>query len=222
MIAITDLVFQYQDGAFCLHIPALHIASGEKVAIIGPSGAGKTTLLQLLAGVLLPDRGQIQVYGTRLDQLSDAARRKFRMRHIGWVLQECTLLDYLSVLDNILYPYRLNGSLRLTTEVRAHAITLAEQVGLKDKLKRSSVTLSQGEKQRVALCRALMTRPALLLADEATGNLDAANALRSLALLCQYVDEHQATLLAVTHDQALLSGFMRVIDVQRLDDPHAP
>ena len=219
MIAIQNLAFHYgddADDAFRLYIPRLDIASGEKVAIIGPSGSGKTTLLSLLAGILLPTHGHITVHGTRLEPLRDAARRKFRIATIGLIFQDFALLDYLTVLDNILHPYRLNPALRLTAEVRAQAVALATQAGLREKLSRSSQQLSHGEKQRTAICRALVTRPSLLLADEALGNLDPHNKEHMLELLFQYVEARSATLIAVTHDHALLATFDRVIDVQQL------
>jgi putative ABC transport system ATP-binding protein len=215
-IAIEHLAFQYREGDFCLRIPTLHVEAGAKVAIIGPSGTGKTTLLHMLAGILLPTSGQITVLGTRLDRLHDAARRAFRIAHLGLVFQDGALLDYLTVLDNILHPYRINNALRLTAQVRAYAMSLAAQMGLQEKLQRHSHHLSQGEKQRVALCRALVTRPPLLLADEPTGSLDPHNKERILSLLWHYVDAQQATLIAVTHDHALLAGFSRVIDIHQL------
>jgi putative ABC transport system ATP-binding protein len=182
MIDIRHLTFCYRDGDFCLRIPALHIAAGTKAAIVGPSGCGKTTLTRLLAGMVVPTAGQITVNGIRVDQLSDAARRAFRIAHIGLVLQDCALLDYLTVLDNIVHPYRLNKALRLNAQVRDYAISLSAMMGLEDKVRRYIQHLSQGERQRVAICRALITRPALLLADEATGHLDPANAERILKL----------------------------------------
>jgi putative ABC transport system ATP-binding protein len=212
IIAIEDLTFHYGEGDFHLHIPALHLEAGTKVAIIGPSGSGKTTLIHLLAGIIPPLSGQVTVHGTRLDELSDAARRRFRMTHIGFVFQDFALFDYLNVLDNILYPYRINRALKLTPRVRGQAVSLAAVMGIKDKLKRHIYRLSQGEKQRAAICRALITRPPLLLADEPTGNLDPTNKAHIINLLFQYVDERQASLIAVTHDHGLLAGFDRVID----------
>ena len=219
MIDIHHLIFRYRDGDFCLRIPALHIATGTKAAIVGPSGCGKTTLIHLLAGIIVPMEGQLTVNGIRVDQLSDAARRAFRIAHIGFVFQEGALLDYLTVLDNILHPYRLNTSLRLTGQVRDYAISLAAMMSLEDKLRRHIQHLSQGERQRVAICRALITRPAILLADEATSNLDPANTERILKMLLAYVHDHHATLVAVTHDEAMLAAFDTTIDLSHLTQP---
>jgi putative ABC transport system ATP-binding protein len=216
MIEIRHLTFRYRDNDFCLRIPALHIATGSKAAIIGPSGCGKTTLTYLLAGIVVPTEGQITVNGIRVDQLSDAARRAFRIAQIGFVFQDCALLEYLTVLDNIVHPYRLNTSLQLTAQVRDYALSLAAMMGLEDKLRRYIQHLSQGERQRVAICRALITRPAVLLADEATGNLDPANTERILKVLFAYMHDHHATLVAVTHDEALLAAFDTVIDLYSL------
>lgn len=217
MIAIENLTFQYRDGDFHLHIPRLYIDAGAKAAIIGPSGSGKTTLIHLLAGIIPAASGQIRVDGAPLDQLGDAERRRFRITRIGFVFQDFALLDYLTILDNMLYPYRINRALDLTPQVREHAIHLAAMMGIEDKLKRHPHHLSQGEKQRAAICRALVTRPPLLLADEPTGNLDPTNKLHILQLLFQYIDDHGATLIAVTHDHGLLSGFDRVIDFQSFE-----
>ena len=210
-------MFQYREGDFHLHIPSLQIDAGSKAAIIGPSGSGKTTLIHLLAGIVPVSSGQITVHGASLNPLGDAERRRFRIANIGFVFQDFALLDYLNILDNMLYPYRINRALNLTPQVREHAIHLAAMMGIEDKLKRHPHHLSQGEKQRVAICRALVTRPPLLLADEPTGNLDPANKMHILQRLFHYVDEHQATLVAVTHDHSLLDGFDRVIDFQSFD-----
>ncbi len=118
------------------------------------------------------------------------------------------------MLDNILHPYRITRALRLDQSVRERAAELAEVMGIADKLKRHANDLSQGEKQRAAICRALLPQPKLILADEATGNLDPANKTRILNLLFDRVAAHEATLLAVTHDHELLSRFDRVIDFQ--------
>jgi ABC-type lipoprotein export system ATPase subunit len=150
--------------------------------------------------------------GVKLSTLSDARRRDFRIANIGLVFQEFELLEYLTVLDNILLPYRINPSLKLDLSVRRRAEQLAEQVGIADKLSRFPRRLSQGERQRVAVCRAVLPQPALLLADEPTGNLDPLNKDRVLDILFDYAVATGATMLAVTHDHDLLGRFARVID----------
>ncbi len=212
MIEIHSLEFGYPGGEFHLSIPELNVAAGEKLAVIGPSGSGKTTLLNLVAGIFTPQKGRVQVAGSEVSTLGDAGRRNFRITQIGFVFQDFGLLDYLNVLDNILHPYRITGALGLTGEVRERAAQLAARMGIGDKLRRRAENLSQGEKQRVAICRALLPAPRLILADEATGNLDPRNKDHILDLLFQSIEEHGATLLAVTHDHELLPRFDRVVD----------
>ena len=212
MIAINNLEFSYPTGNFFLHIPEFSVDKHEKLAVIGPSGTGKTTLLNLIAGIIRPSRGSIKVDDTAVNQLIDAQRRQFRITSIGFVFQDFELLDYLNVYDNILHPYRITKVLHLDPPVRQRARKLAEEMDIGDKLKRRATDLSQGERQRAAICRALLPQPRLILADEATGNLDPENKSRILDLLFRAVEEHDTTLLAVTHDHELLKRFDRVVD----------
>jgi len=218
MIRVTDLYFRYPSGDFALRVPELTIASGERVAIIGASGSGKTTLLHLVAGITMPLRGRIATSGTVVSGLDDAARRDFRVRRIGLVFQEFELLEYLSVLDNVLLPYRINRRLTLDAEVRQRAESLAEHVGIGTKLDRLPGQLSHGERQRVAVCRALVTEPAVLLADEPTGNLDPINTGRVLDILVGYAERSGATLVTVTHDHDVLPRFDRAIDLDAVGE----
>ena len=213
MIELRDVRFRYPQGEFTLGVQRLEIGRGERVAVAGPSGSGKTTLLHLMAGITVPNAGRVLALEVAdLGALDDAARRDFRIRHIGLVFQEFELLEYLSVLDNVLLPYRISGSLELDGAVRDRAETLVEKVGLGDKLARLPSRLSHGERQRVALCRALVTQPQLVLADEPTGNLDPGNRDRVLEILFDYAEARGATLVNVTHDHELLARFERVID----------
>ena len=212
MIHVQDLNFRYPKGNFSLFIRELGIAKNETTAIIGPSGTGKTTLLNLIAGIMPLTQGHITVDGTDLTQLTDRGRRRFRITTIGFVFQDFELLEYLNVRDNILHPYRITDALALDSSVRQRAAELAEAMGIGDKLNRPANDLSQGEKQRAAICRALLPQPKLILADEATGNLDPDNKIRILDLLFAAVSDHDTTLLAVTHDHDLLTRFGRVID----------
>ena len=212
MIRLTDLEFRYREGEFALRIPELAVGQGERVAVIGPSGSGKTTLLHLIAGIATPADGRVETGGVEVTALDDAARRDFRIHRVGLVFQEFELLEYLSVLDNVLLPYRINPSLRLDAGVRQRATALAERVGIGDKLDRLATRLSHGEKQRAAVCRALVTEPELVLADEPTGNLDPGNKGRVLDILFDDADQRGTTLLTVTHDRDLLDRFGRVID----------
>jgi len=221
MISIKNLEFYYRTGEFCLHIPEFDVSEGEKVAVIGPSGSGKTTLLNLVAGIITPVSGVVNVGDVNVNKLNDAGRRDFRVSNIGFVFQDFELLDYLNVFDNVLHPYRITGALKLGKAVRARAEALTQDMGIGDKLKRNPNDLSQGEKQRVAICRALLPQPRLILADEATGNLDPDNKTLILDLLFSAVTDHDATLLAVTHDYELLQRFDRVIDFQEFQNKEA-
>ena len=212
MINIQDLEFYYRTREFQLLISEFRVSGGEKVAVIEPSGSGKTTLLNLVAGIIAPESGTVQVGDVKVSELNDAGRRDFRIANIGFVFQDFELLDYLNVFDNILHPYRISGALKLDRAVKQRAALLAEEMDIGDKLQRKAEDLSQGEKQRAAICRALLTQPRLILADEATGNLDPENKLRILDLLFSAVEEHEATLLAVTHDHELLTRFDRIVD----------
>jgi ABC-type lipoprotein export system ATPase subunit len=212
MIHVSALKFSYPEGGFHLDIESMSVQNGETVAVIGPSGTGKTTLLNLISGVAVPGAGKIMTNGIEVSALDDAARRDFRIQHIGFIFQEFELLEYLNVLDNILLPYRISGALELTPAVRTRAGELAGMVGLADKLGRNVLHLSQGERQRVAVARALLPDPALILADEPTGNLDPENTDRVLDIINDYVQNNGATLVSVTHERNLLERFERVID----------
>jgi ABC-type lipoprotein export system ATPase subunit len=220
-IQVRDLEFAWGEGDFRLTIPSLGIARGETLALIGHRGSGKTPLLHLLAGILVPRTGDVVADGVELSALGDVERRAFRVARVGLVFQEFELLDYLSVLDNVLLPYRIHPCMRLTGEVRARAVALARRMGLGDRLGRRPRHLSQGERQRAAVCRALLPEPPILLADEPTGNLDPANKTRVLDLLFEEVAARGTTLVAVTHDHALLGRFDRQIDFERFAPPRA-
>jgi ABC-type lipoprotein export system ATPase subunit len=217
MIKLSDLSFRYPDGEFTLHIPTLEIAPKETVAVVGPSGSGKSTLLHLIAGIRAPQSGQVVTGGVDVTALDDAARREFRIRTVGLVFQEFELLEYLTVLDNILLPYRIHPALSLGKSVRARAVELAGQVGIGDKLERFATCLSHGEKQRVAVCRALIAEPVLLLADEPTGNLDPRNTDRVMDSLFAAAVSRGTTLVTVTHEHDLLDRFDRVVDFKTFE-----
>ncbi len=215
MISIRQLAFDYGAGDFSLFVPELSTDRGQTVAIVGPSGSGKTTLLNLIAGILLPRSGDLTMAGISPGNLDDRQRREYRIANIGLVFQEFELLEYLTVLDNILLPYRLSKALPLTAEVRKRAVSLATETGIEKHLARYPERLSQGERQRVAICRAVVTEPGLLLADEPTGNLDPANKDNVLDILFDYVSRSGATLVAVTHDHDVLNRFERVVDFKQ-------
>ncbi len=216
MIEIRDLLFEYPNREFRLEIPRLSVRPGEKIALIGPSGTGKTTMLNLVAGILTPSKGSIRIDGLELVGLPVEDRQDFRAVRMGLVFQEFGLLEYLTVLENICMPYRISPMLEIDAAVVERGREIAESVGLGDKLNRYPKQLSQGERQRIEVCRALITQPALILGDEPTGNLDPGNRDQVAALLFDYSAKSDAPLLVVTHDHELVKQFDRTIDINEL------
>jgi putative ABC transport system ATP-binding protein len=185
------------------------IARGEFVALLGPSGSGKSTLLNIIAGIDLPSAGDVVVGGASLAQLSERERTLFRRRHIGFVFQFFNLIPTLTIEENLLLPLELNRRAALP-EV-AHE--LLDRVGLRERARSFPDRLSGGEQQRVAIARALIHEPALLLADEPTGNLDAATGERVLDLLEQLASDHGRTLLVATHSPRIVERARRVLSL---------
>ena len=216
MIQLTHIKFQYPNSDFHLDIASLSFKENAKIALIGPSGFGKTTMLNLIAGIILPDNGQVMIQETMVSQLSDSDRRTFRIKNIGFVFQDFRLVSYLSVLDNILLPYRINSALKFEQQSVLTAKDLADELKIGDKLKKYPAKLSHGERQRVAICRALLNKPPVILADEPTGNLDPENKMHIKNILFDYVEKHNSTLITVTHDHKMLGGFDKVIDFKEL------
>ncbi len=215
MIELSDITFAYEQDGFALRAEMLSIAKGEKIAVVGPSGSGKTTLLHLIAGILVPSCGKVQVEGQEVSAMSDKARRRLRLTTMGMVFQGIELIDYLSARENVLLPYRINSARSLDSAAKQRAEELLERVGLQAVSGRAASGLSQGERQRVGICRALVAQPGLVLADEPTSSLDDENAASALDLLIQLVDESGATLVMLTHDKAQLPRFDRVVAVDR-------
>ena len=207
-IGIEDLRFRYGGAAgFAMRVPELTVPGGTRAAFHGPSGSGKTTLLHLIAGILRPESGRIRIGDTEVTSLSPARARAFRIANLGFVFQDFALIDYLDVEHNVLYPYYLNPALRLTGDARDRARELLDQLDLADKARRMPTRLSQGERQRVAICRALVTRPRILMADEPTGGLDPERAASVMDLLDGLVAERGISLVMVTHDHSLFPRF---------------
>ena len=215
MIELRDIDFRYPAiGGFGMRIPRLSISAGECVAVVGPSGSGKTTLLGLLAGTLTATQGAVVINDTDIGAVDDGQRRLFRIRHIGQVFQAFELLHYLTVAENVMLPHYIHASGAGEKNVRQRALELLSDVGLTTKADSRPGELSQGEQQRVAVCRAMLNQPALLLADEPTGNLDQANKQIVVDLLLDQARRNNSTLLMVTHDQSLLGSFSTVMDIQ--------
>ena len=189
---------------------SLGISRGESVAIMGASGAGKSTLLALLAGLDEPTTGSIQLAGSELTALDEDGRAAVRARHVGFVFQSFHLLPSLTALENVMLPLELAGR----GDARKAAREVLGRVGLGERVGHYPRQLSGGEQQRVAIARAFVTQPDVLFADEPTGNLDAATGERIMDLLFGLNTAAGATLVLVTHDQALASRCGRII---RLD-----
>ncbi len=196
------------------------VRAGERVAILVPSGSGKSTLLNLICGIDLPDAGSVLVSGTDLTALSERERTLFRRHRVGFVFQFYNLLPTLTVLENLLLPVELKGTVGAEDEARAR--DLLGRVGLADRDGAFPDLLSGGEQQRVAVARALMHRPDLVLADEPTGNLDEDTGAVVADLLDELVRTDGRTLVVVTHSRALASRMDRVLRMShgRLEEVH--
>ena len=220
---ISGLRFGWPGHPSLLDIPQLSIAAGESLFLYGPSGCGKSTLLNLISGVLEVTSGKIDVAGFSFDQLSSAQRDLIRADHIGVLFQQFNLLNYLSVLDNVMLPCHFSAVRRKRVKaqygsVEAGAQALLAQLGLsKELLARDVTALSIGQQQRVAAARALLGSPSLLIADEPTSALDESNRDQFLDLLMEQCQQHQMSLLFVSHDMRLKSHFMHSQDLRELN-----
>jgi putative ABC transport system ATP-binding protein len=189
---------------------ALDIVAGESVAIVGASGAGKSTLLALLAGLDLPSTGRVVLAGADLTQLDEDGRARLRAQRVGFVFQAFHLIPALTALENVMLPLELAGR----AQARRDALDTLARVGLKERTGHYPRQLSGGEQQRVALARAFVTQPAVLFADEPTGNLDTITGARVGELLFELNANSQTTLVLVTHDRELASRCGRTIHME--------
>jgi putative ABC transport system ATP-binding protein len=206
-LTLQNLRFSHPGSSFALQVKDLRVGAGSSFALLGPSGAGKTTLLRLMAGLLKPESGDVRLDETSLQSLSEAERRAFRLTQIGMVFQDFALLDYLTVEENILLPHRFHALGENREALADHARTLADQLGIERHWQQLAGHLSQGERQRVAIIRALAHRPRFLFADEPTASLDATRRGQVMELLNRYTSEQQATFILVTHDTDLIPLF---------------
>jgi lipoprotein-releasing system ATP-binding protein len=189
------------------------LGDGDRLAVMGPSGSGKSTLLSILGGLEEPTGGSMRLDGVDPFALPPAGRAAFRNRHVGFVFQEHHLLDGLTALDNVVLPALATGRIAAGVEMRARE--LLARVGLGGRMGHLPAELSGGERQRVAVARALLLSPRLLLADEPTGQLDAATAAGVADLLCELAEEIGGILVVVTHSEAFAR---RVGAVRQLAD----
>ena len=185
------------------------ISAGESVAIVGPSGAGKSTLLALLAGLDLPTRGHVQLNGANLSELDEDGRARVRAESVGFVFQSFHLVPSLNALENVMLPLELAGG----EGARQASREIIEKVGLQDRWSHYPAQLSGGEKQRVAIARAFATEPAVLFADEPTGNLDSRTGSTIMELMFELNRNSATTLVLVTHDQSLAERCDRVLSL---------
>jgi len=211
VLVARDLRKDYPVGGETVHAlrgVSLTVGRGEHVAIVGPSGSGKSTLLQLLGGIDTPSAGSVEVLGTRLERLSDRELTRLRLLRLGFVFQRFHLLPVLTARENVELPMAEAGV--RPVERRARALELLEYVGLAGRAGHRATQLSGGEMQRVAIARALANRPAVLLADEPTGELDAATGQEILELF-RRLNRDGATLVVVTHDDRLAQEAGRTV-----------
>ena len=197
-------------------IPKFECTEGQTIALVGPSGCGKSTFLNLIAGILNPSAGSIYIDTTEITSLSRAASAAFRLSEIGLIFQEFELVEHLSVGDNVLLPSYL-GTRKDEAIIEERAKDLARDFGILNYWDAFPESLSHGERQRAAICRALSAQPRLLLADEPTGNLDPVNKQKTLELMHSSAKEHKQGLLVVTHDLELVHAFDAVIQFEEIN-----
>jgi ABC-type lipoprotein export system ATPase subunit len=216
LVRIQDLQLRYGSGPATedvLDIPGWSLEDGQQVAISGPSGSGKSTLLNLIAGLLAPTRGSVVVCGQDIALLGEAERDRFRARHIAYIFQTFNLLQGYTALENVL----LGAAFTPRPADRSAARDLLHQVGLGTRLDHTPAEMSIGEQQRVAMARALIKEPRLILADEPTGSLDPRHASAVIRLLREASRAHGCGLLVVTHEARIAAAFEQRIDFLELN-----
>lgn len=213
MLAANELSKQVSSPEGTLTIlsdVSFKVARGESIAIVGPSGAGKSTLLALLAGLDLPTSGYVSLNSSNLNELDEDGRALMRAQNVGFVFQSFHLVPSLNALENVMLPLELAGQ----DAARSTAMNIVRRVGLAERWSHYPSQLSGGEKQRVALARAFATEPAVLFADEPTGNLDARTGATIMELMFELNSNSATTLVLVTHDTALAERCDRVLTLE--------
>lgn len=213
IVEVKDLVKYYGKGENTVRAvdhTSLIIERGKFTAIIGKSGSGKSTLLHLIGGLDRPDAGSVQIDGENIFQLKEEKLAVFRRRKIGFIFQDFNLIPSMNVWENIVLPLGLDNKQVDPNYVRS----IVRNIGLEDKLHAMPSTLSGGQKQRTAIARALVTRPAIICADEPTGNLDSRTELEVLSLLRSCVTEYGQSLVMITHDETVAQMADRIIVIE--------
>lgn len=221
VVEIRDLEFQYpKSPSKTVAISRFEIVQGEKVFLFGSSGSGKTTLLEILSGILVPQKGSVQILGKALEKMSSRERDRFRASHMGYIFQSFNLIPYLNAEENILLPVALSPtrrerlkSLRVDEEVQ----TLCESLGIAALKSRKVTELSVGQQQRVAVARALLGSPELILADEPTSSLDFEHREKFIELLFQVCEARNTTVLFVSHDRSLEKKFSKAVSFHEIN-----
>lgn len=218
VIQLTNVQFQYPEAKHkTLDIGSLKVDKEEKIFLYGPSGSGKSTLLEVLAGVLTPQSGGVEILGQDLAKMSASQRDQFRASHLGYVFQSFNLIPYLSVDENITLPLSLNEERRKRVgDVNQELTHLCERLGISGHRKQSVTRLSVGQQQRVAVARALLGKPELILADEPTSSLDQDHRQKFIELLFQICREQKTTVVFVSHDRTLEPLFSRSISFHQI------
>ena len=209
-VNLGKTVFSPEGALQILKEVTLKIHEGESLAIVGTSGSGKSTLLGLLAGLDSPSTGSVFLNGQNLTAMNEDGRAKMRNQLVGFVFQSFQLIASLTALENVMLPLELAGDKQAKTKASA----LLERVGLGYRLSHTPIKLSGGEQQRVALARAFVTKPAILFADEPTGNLDSKTGNHIIELLFELNHEQKTTLVLVTHDKELANRCLRKITLE--------
>ena len=215
IVSLSDVHKWYDEGPtrrHVLHGVSMQIMPGERVALVGKSGSGKSSLLNIMSGIDYADAGDVRIGTQDLNGMSEVARTQFRRANIGFVFQFFNLVPTLSVIENVLLPLELNGVYGRVAQHRATA--MLERVGLADRAHTAPDRLSGGEQQRVAVARALVHDPVLVLADEPTGNLDSDTGEQILQLLTQLTADAGRALLMVTHSREVAASADRVVRIQ--------
>ncbi len=217
MLELNQVRKEYRDATqlvTAVTVDHLVIKNGEQLALVGPSGSGKTTLLHLISGLMTPTTGEIIVDDIKISAMPETWRDTWRANAIGYVFQRLNLLSSLTILDNLLVAMSFSNAIAKKDQ-RKWVSQLLTQVNLSDKLSKFPHQLSMGEQQRVAVARAIINKPRIILADEPTASLDQENALLVLEMLRQFATESNSILVISTHDRQIMSQFGRIYSLRQ-------